>query len=42
MWITILDWYYSKIESIAVKLSNYAWHKRWCNRKDGTGYKKGK
>ena len=38
--IVILDCYYSFIESLGVKFTNYAWHKRWCNREKGTGYKK--
>ena len=38
--IAILDWYYSIIESLGVKFTNYAWNKRWCNREKGTGYKK--
>ena len=36
----ILDFYYSIIESLGVKFTNYAWNKRWCNREKGTGYKK--
>jgi hypothetical protein len=38
--IALLDRYYSIIESLGVKFTNYAWHKRWCNREKGTGYKK--
>ena len=38
--IKILDYFYSVIEHIGIKLSNFAWHKRWCNREQGTGYKK--
>ena len=38
--IAILDRYYSIIESLGVKFTNYAWNKRWCNRKKGTGYKR--
>ena len=38
--IRILDFYYSIIESLGVKFTNYAWHKRLCNREKGTGYKK--
>ena len=38
--IAILDRYYSIIETIGSKMSVYAWHKRWCNREKGTGYKK--
>ncbi len=38
--IAILDFYYSIIESIGSKMSVYAWHKRWCNREKGTGYRK--
>ena len=37
--IRILDFYYSIIESLGVKFTNYAWHKRWCNREKGTGYR---
>ena len=37
-YIRILDCYYSIIESLGVKFTNYAWHKRWCNREHGTGY----
>jgi len=40
--IRILDFYYSIIESLGVKFTNYAWHKRWCNREKGTGYRKWK
>jgi len=40
--IRLLDCYYSMIESLGVKFTNYAWHKRWCNREKGTGYKKWK
>ena len=38
--IRILDCYYSIIESIGVKMSQYGWQKRWCNREKGTGYRK--
>ncbi len=38
--IAILDRYYSIIETIGSKMSVYAWHKRWCNRQKGTGYRK--
>ena len=38
--IRLLDWFYSKIESIGVCMSQYAWQKRWCNRETGTGYRK--
>ena len=38
--IKILDYFYSKIESIGVKMSVWAWQKRWCNREKGTGYRK--
>jgi len=38
--IAILDGYYSILEHLGTKLTNYSWHKRWCNRRDGTGYKK--
>ena len=40
--IRILDCYYSIIESLGVKFTNYAWHKRWSNRETGTGYRKKK
>jgi len=40
--IALLDRYYSIIESLGVKFTNYAWNKRWCNREKGTGYKKWK
>ena len=40
--IKMLDWYYSKLESIGVFLSQYAWQKRWSNRETGTGYRKNK
>ncbi len=40
--IKLLDWFYSKIESIGVCMSQYAWQKRWCNREKGTGYRKNK
>ena len=38
--IRVLDCYYSIIESIGVRMSQYGWQKRWCNREKGTGYKK--
>ena len=38
--IALLDRYYSIIETIGSKMSVYAWHKRWCNRQKGTGYRK--
>ncbi len=28
------------MESIGIKMSNYAWNKRWSNRENGTGYKR--
>ncbi len=40
--IRLLDWYYSLVESVGVRLSGYAWNKRWCNREKGTGYRKNK
>ena len=40
--IGILDSYYSIIESVGVKMSQYGWQKRWSNRKTGTGYRKNK
>ena len=30
----------SWIETIGVKMSSYAWNKRWRNREEGTGYAK--
>ncbi len=42
MIIKILDFYYSIIESLGVKFTNYAWQKRWGNRELGTGYRKNK
>ena len=46
--ITDIKWYYKRIidvplswmEAIGVKMSNYAWNKRWKNREEGTGYGK--
>ena len=38
--IKILDKFYSICESIGSKMSSWAWQKRWCNRKKGTGYRK--
>ena len=38
--IRILDCYYSIIESIGVRMSQYGWNKRWYNRQKGTGYRK--
>jgi hypothetical protein len=38
--IRILDIYYDIIESIGIKMSQYAWQKRWSDRKKGTGYKR--
>ncbi len=38
--IRVLDFYYSIIESVGIKMSQYGWNKRWCNRKKGTGYRK--
>ena len=40
--IRIVDFYYSIIESLGVKFTNYAWQKRWGNREKGTGYRKNK
>ena len=40
--IRIVDFYYSIIESLGVKFTNYAWQKRWGNRELGTGYRKNK
>ena len=40
--IRLLDWYYSIIESIGVRMSQYGWQKRWSNRETGTGYRKNK
>ena len=38
--IGVLDFYYSIIESVGIKMSQYGWNKRWSNREKGTGYKK--
>ena len=46
--ITDIRWYYKKIidvplswmEHIGIKMSCYAWNKRWKNREEGTGYGK--
>ena len=38
--IAILDRYYSIIEGVGIKMSQYGWNKRWSNREKGTGYKK--
>ena len=38
--IGLLDCYYSIIESIGVRMSQYGWNKRLCNREKGTGYRK--
>jgi len=40
--IRILDSYYSIIESIGIRMSQYGWQKRWSDRKKGTGYKRWK
>ncbi len=40
--IKLLDWYYNILETIGVKLSSFAWQKRWSNRETGTGYRKNK
>lgn len=36
------DRFYALCEKYGSKLSCWAWHKRWSNRADGTGYKKKK
>ena len=33
-----LDKYFEIVERIGSKLSVWAWHKRWKNRDEGTGY----
>ena len=46
--ITDIRWYYKRIidvplswiEHIGIKMSVYAWNKRWRNREEGTGYGK--
>jgi len=38
--IRILDSYYSIIESVGIRMSQYGWQKRWSDRKKGTGYKR--
>ena len=38
--IKILDCYYNILETVGIKMSGYAWRKRWSNRKTGTGYRK--
>ena len=46
--IADIKWYYKRaidrplswMEAIGVKMSNYAWNKRWKNREEGTGYGK--
>ena len=40
--IKLLDWYYNILETIGVKLSSFAWQKRWSNRETGTGNRKKK
>lgn len=37
--IKVLDCFYSICESVGSKLNVWSWHKRWNNRKTGTGYK---
>ncbi len=32
-----IDYPLSWMESIGIKMSNYAWNKRWSNREIGTG-----
>ena len=39
-WKRIKDVPLSWIETIGVKMSEYAWNKRWRNREEGTGYAK--
>jgi hypothetical protein len=36
----MIDYFYSIVEHYGSKLHVWAWNKRWCNRKKGTGYKK--
>ena len=38
--IRILDSYYSIIESVGIRMSQYGLQKRWSDRKKGTGYKR--
>ncbi len=35
-----IDYPLSWMESLGIKMSVYAWNKRWSNRKNGTGYKR--
>jgi hypothetical protein len=36
----MIDYFYSIVEHYSSKLNAWAWNKRWCSRKKGTGYKK--
>ena len=36
----MIDYFYSIIEHYSSKLNAWAWNKRWCDRENGTGYKK--
>jgi len=36
----MIDYFYSIVEHYSSKLNAWAWNKRWCGRKKGTGYKK--
>ena len=35
-----MDWFYKIIEHWSSKLNVWSWNKRWCNRKQGSSYKK--
>ena len=39
-YIKFLDRIYSVIEHVGSRINVYAWHKRWRNREEGTGYAK--
>ena len=36
----LIDYPLSWMESLGIKMSVYAWNKRWSNRENGTGYKR--
>ena len=36
----LIDYPLSWIESLGIKMSTYAWNKRWRNRENGTGYQR--
>jgi len=36
----MIDYFYSIVEHYSSKLNAWAWNKRWCSKKKGTGYKK--